>query len=90
MAERVKHIMNTSTANDAVQWLFDLNAFLASCEQQDNPSLRGQPVIVVQSAVATAASYTAKDFGQKPAPSSAKHGAPEMMVWIPWSVVSVR
>jgi hypothetical protein len=51
-----------------VQWLFlDLNAFFASCEQQENPALRGQPVIVVQtltdSAVAIAASYAAKAFG---------------------------
>jgi DNA polymerase IV len=62
--------MNTSTADNAVQWLFlDLNAFFASCEQQENPVLRGQPVIVVQvladSAVAIAASYAAKAFGIK-------------------------
>jgi DNA polymerase IV len=55
---------------DAVQWLFlDLNAFFASCEQQDAPALRGKPVIVVQtltdSAVAIAASYVAKGFGIK-------------------------
>jgi DNA polymerase-4 len=61
--------MNTSTAENAVQWLFlDLNAFFASCEQQENPALRGRPVIVVQtpaeSAVAIAASY-AKAFGIK-------------------------
>jgi DNA polymerase IV len=53
-----------------VQWLFlDLNAFFASCEQQENPALRGRPVIVVQtpaeSAVAIAASYAAKAFGIK-------------------------
>jgi DNA polymerase-4 len=64
--------MNTSIAENAVQWLFlDLNAFFASCEQQENPALRGQPVIVVQtptdSAVAIAASYAAKDFGSRPA-----------------------
>jgi DNA polymerase IV len=62
--------MNTSTAENPVQWLFlDLNAFFASCEQQEHPSLRGQPVIVVQtltdSAVAIAASYAAKAFGIK-------------------------
>jgi DNA polymerase-4 len=62
--------MNTSTADTPVQWLFlDLNAFFASCEQQENPALRGQPVIVVQtptdSAVAIAASYAAKAFGIK-------------------------
>ena len=63
--------MNTSTVeNAAVQWLFlDLNAFFASCEQQENPALRGKPVIVVQtpadSAVAIAASYAAKAFGIK-------------------------
>jgi DNA polymerase-4 len=57
-------------ANPAVQWLFlDLNAFFASCEQQENPVLRGKPVIVVQTpaetAVAIAASYAAKAFGIK-------------------------
>ena len=62
--------MNTSTVDNAVQWLFlDLNAFFASCEQQENPALRGQPVLVVQtpaeSAVAIAASYAAKAFGIK-------------------------
>jgi DNA polymerase-4 len=62
--------MNTSTAENPVQWLFlDLNAFFASCEQQEAPGLRGRPVIVVQtltdSAVAIAASYAAKAFGIK-------------------------
>jgi DNA polymerase-4 len=57
-------------ADNPVQWLFlDLNAFFASCEQQENPALRGQPVIVVQtlteSAVAIAVSYAAKAFGIK-------------------------
>jgi DNA polymerase-4 len=51
-------------------WLFlDLNAFFASCEQQEAPALRGKPVIVVQtptdSACAIAASYAAKAFGIK-------------------------
>jgi DNA polymerase-4 len=62
--------MNMSTADNAVQWLFlDLNAFFASCEQQENPALRGKPIIVVQtptdSACAIAASYAAKGFGIK-------------------------
>lgn len=59
-----------NNAKPAVQWLFlDLNAFFASCEQQEAPALRGKPVIVVQtptdSAVAIAASYAAKAFGIK-------------------------
>jgi DNA polymerase-4 len=62
--------MNASTADNAIQWLFlDLNAFFASCEQQENPALRGKPVIVVQtpaeSAVAIAASYAAMAYGIK-------------------------
>jgi DNA polymerase IV len=59
-----------STTENPVQWLFlDLNAFFAPCEQQENPALRGKPIIVVQtltdSAVAIAASYAAKAFGIK-------------------------
>ena len=62
--------MNAQAADNPVQWLFlDLNAFFASCEQQENPALRGRPIIVVQtltdSAVAIAASYAAKAFGIK-------------------------
>jgi DNA polymerase-4 len=67
---RIEQKMNLSTADDTVQWLFlDLNAFFASCEQQENPALRGKPIIVVQtptdSACAIAASYAAKAFGIK-------------------------
>jgi DNA polymerase IV len=62
--------MNISTAENAVQWLFlDLNAYFASCEQQENPKLRGKPIIIVQtvtdSACAIAASYEAKRLGIK-------------------------
>jgi hypothetical protein len=36
---RIEQKMNTSRADNAVQWLFlDLNAFFASCEQQENPA----------------------------------------------------
>jgi nucleotidyltransferase/DNA polymerase involved in DNA repair len=69
-AYRIEQKINTQAAENPVQWLFlDLNAFFAACEQQENPALRGQPVIVVQtlteSAVAIAASYAAKALGIK-------------------------
>ncbi|WP_206426187.1 DNA polymerase IV [Nakamurella sp. s14-144] len=47
----------------------DLDAFFASVEQRDNPSLRGRPV-VVGLGVAMAASYEAKRFGVRTAMSS--------------------
>jgi len=43
------------------------HAFFPSCEQQEGPELRGQPVIVVptmaETTCAIAASYPAKAFG---------------------------
>ncbi len=53
-----------------VKWiLFDLNSFFASCEQQEDPRLRGRPVAVVPSLTDTtsviAASAEAKKFGIK-------------------------
>ena len=55
-------------AKPAVQWLFlDLNAFFASCEQQEAPALRGKPVIVGGSpdrrGVVATASYEARQYG---------------------------
>ncbi|MBC7420669.1 MAG: hypothetical protein H7328_08070 [Bdellovibrio sp.] len=53
-----------------LKWLlFDLNSFFASCEQQEDPSLRGKPVAVVpmltDSTSVIAASIQAKIFGIK-------------------------
>lgn len=60
--------MNIVEADNAVQWLFlDLNSYFASCEQQENPALRGKPIVIVQTladtACAIAASYEAKRLG---------------------------
>jgi DNA polymerase-4 len=54
----------------AISFLYlDLNSFFASCEQQDNPELRGRPVAVVstlaENTSVIAASYEAKKFGIK-------------------------
>lgn len=54
----------------AISYLYlDLNSFFASCEQQENPDLRGRPVAVVPTLADTtsviAASYEAKKFGIK-------------------------
>ncbi|MGB4101513.1 MAG: DNA polymerase [Alphaproteobacteria bacterium] len=53
-----------------LRWLvLDLNSFFASCEQQERPELRGQPVAVVpllaETTCAIAASYPAKAYGIK-------------------------
>ncbi|MGZ3691363.1 MAG: DNA polymerase Y family protein [Pseudobdellovibrio sp.] len=53
-----------------LKWiLFDLNSYFASCEQQEDPSIRNRPVAVVPSLANTtsviAASYEAKKFGVK-------------------------
>lgn len=54
----------------AISYLYiDLNSFFASCEQQENPKLRGRPIAVIPTQTDTtsviAASYEAKKFGVK-------------------------
>ena len=48
----------------------DLNSYFASCEQQENPDLRGKPVIVggeSRRGVVAAASYEVRRFGVRSA-----------------------
>jgi DNA polymerase-4 len=59
-----------SELESGLRWLFvDMNSFFASCEQQENPDLRGHPVAVapmlVDTTCAIAASSEAKAFGIK-------------------------
>ena len=61
---------NIAVPEAGLRWLFvDMNSFFASCEQQMNPDLRGQPIVVApvlaDTTCAIAASYEAKAFGIK-------------------------
>lgn len=64
----------------------DLNAYFASCEQQEDPSLRGRPIAVApvasDSTCAIAASYEAKRFGIKTGTNigEAKRLCPDLVV----------
>ncbi len=70
-----------------LRWLFlDLNAYFASVEQQNDPSLRGKPIAVApfesDATCAIAASYEAKRFGIKTGTNigDAKRMCPELLV----------
>jgi len=72
-----------------LQFLFiDFNSFFASVEQQENPSLRGKPVVVLpvmsENTSCIAASYEAKKFGIKTGTLAreAKQRCPEVIVLV--------
>lgn len=60
---------NLDHNKDAVVMYIDMNSFFASCEQQDNPELRGKPIGVITHPAANACviapSIEAKKYGVK-------------------------
>ena len=70
--------MTLSEAMHRVIFHLDMDAFYASVEQRDNPTLRGKPVIVgappTQRGVVCAASYEARKFAVHSAMPSATAG----------------
>jgi DNA polymerase-4 len=63
-------LLNSPNNIPRLRWLVaDLNSYFASCEQQENPELRGKPVAVApllsDTTCAIAASYAAKVYGVK-------------------------
>ena len=70
--------------NEKIYLHYDMDAFFASIEQRDNPSLRGK-AIAVGSGVVTTASYEARKFGVKSAMAmaNAKRLCPHLKVIFP-------
>ena len=70
-----------------LKWLFaDLNSYFASCEQQEDPDLRGKPIAVAplisDTTCAIAASYEAKLYGVKTGTNigEAKRMCPDLQI----------
>jgi len=70
-----------------LRWLVaDLNSYFASCEQQEDPDLRGRPVavapLIADTTCAIAASYAAKAYGVKTGTKigDAKRMCPDLIV----------
>lgn len=81
------HLPSIELDKRPLRWLFlDLNAYFASVEQQNDPSLRGKPIAVApfdsDSTCAIAASYEAKRYGIKTGTNigDARRMCPDLLV----------